>query len=61
MENTRFNSPTIPTILDGIKAADIKVDYEPDLPSDPDVVEYFNERRPDAWSIIPPEEELNSQ
>ena len=61
MENTRFNSPSIPTILDGIKAADIKVNYGPDLPSDPDVVEYFNERRPDTWSIIPPEEELNSQ
>lgn len=61
MENTRSNSPSIPTILDGIKAADIKVNYGPDLPSDPDVVEYFNERRPDTWSIIPPEEELNPQ
>ena len=61
MENTRFNSPLIPTILDGIKAADIKVNYGPDLPSDPDVVEYFNERRPDTWPIIPPEEELNPQ
>lgn len=61
MENTRFNSPSIPTILDGIKAADIKVNYGPDLPSDPDVVEYFNERRPDTWPIIPPEEELNPQ
>lgn len=61
MENTRSNSPSIPTILDGIKAADIKVNYGPDLPSDPEVVEYFNERRPDTWSIIPPEEELNPQ
>ena len=61
MENTRFNSPSIPTILDGIKAADIKVNYGPDLPSDPEVVEYFNKLRPDTWSIIPPEEELNPQ
>ena len=61
MENTRSNSPSIPTILDGIKAADIKVNYGPDLPSDQEVVEYFNERRPDTWPIIPPEEELNPQ
>ena len=61
MENTRFNSPSIPTILDGIKAADIKVNYGPDLPSDPEVVEYFNKLRPDTWSIIPPKEELNPQ
>ena len=61
MENTRFNSPSISTILDGIKAADIKVNYGPDLPSDPEVVEYFNKLRPDTWSIIPPEEELNPQ
>lgn len=61
MENTRSNSPSIPTILDGIKAADIKVNYGPDLPSNPEVVEYFNERRPDTWPIIPPEEELNPQ
>ena len=61
MENTRFNSPSIPTILDGIKAADRKVNYGPDLPSDQEVVEYFNERRPDTWPIIPPEEELNPQ
>lgn len=61
MENTRFNSPSIPTILDGIKAADIKVNYGPDLPSDQEVVEYFNERRPDTWPIIPLEEELNPQ
>lgn len=61
MENTRSNSPSIPTILDGIKTADIKVNYGPDLPSDQEVVEYFNERRPDTWLIIPPEEELNPQ
>lgn len=61
MENTRSNSPSIPTILDGIKTADIKVNYGPDLPSDQEVVEYFNERRPDTWPIIPPEEELNPQ
>lgn len=61
MENTRFNSPSIPTILDGIKAADIKINYGPDLPSDQEVVEYFNERRPDTWPIILPEEELNPQ
>lgn len=56
MENTRFNSPSIPTSLGGIKAADIKVNYGPDLPSDQEVVEYFNKRRPDTWPIIPPEE-----
>ena len=61
MENTRFNSPSIPTSLGGIKAADIKVNYGPDLPSDQEVVEYFNKRRPDTWPIIPPEEELNPQ
>lgn len=61
MENIRSNSPSTTTILDGIKAADIKVNYGPDLPSDPEVVEYFNERRPDTWPIIPPEEELNPQ
>ena len=47
MENTRFNSPSIPTSLGGIKAADIKVNYGPDLPSDQEVVEYFNKRRPE--------------
>jgi len=61
MENTRSNSPSIPTILDGIKAANITVNYGPDLPSDPEVVEYFNKLRPDAWSIVSPEEELNPQ
>ncbi len=61
MENTRSNSPSISTILDGIKAADITVDYGPDLPSDQEVVEHFNERCPDTWSIVPPEEELNPQ
>ena len=61
MENTRSNSPSIPTILDGIKAADITVNYGPDLPSDPEVVEHFNKLRPDAWSIVSPEEELNPQ
>lgn len=61
MENARSIPPSISTILDGIKAADIKVNYGPDLSSDPEVVEYFDKLRPDTWSIIPPEEELNPQ
>ena len=61
MENIRSNSPSTTTILDGIKAANTKVNYWPYLVSDPEVVEYFNERRPDTWPIIPPEEELNPQ
>ena len=61
MENTRSNSPSISTTLDGIKAANITVDYGPDLPSDPEVVEHFNKLRPDTWSIVSPEEELNPQ
>lgn len=61
MENTRSNSPSISASLDGIKATNTKVNYWPYLVSDPEVVEYFNERRPDTWPIIPPEEELNPQ
>ena len=61
MENTRSNSPSISATLDGIKAANITVSYGPDLPSDPEVVKHFNKLRPDTWSIIPPEEELNPQ
>lgn len=61
MENIRSNSPSTTTILDGIKATNTKVNYWPYLVSDPEVVEYFNERRPDTWPIIPPEEELNPQ
>ena len=61
MENTRSNSPSISASLDGIKATNTKVNYWPYLVSDQEVVKYFNERRPDTWPIIPPEEELNPQ
>lgn len=61
MENTRSNSPSISASLDGIKATNTKVNYWPYLVSDQEVLGYFNERRPDTWPIIPPEEELNPQ
>ena len=53
------STPLIMSALDGVEAADINIDYEPELPSDPQVVKYFNGLRPDVWPIVPPSEQLS--
>ena len=61
MKNIESTPPSLSNPLAGVSVYPELIAIEPWSTPDPEVREYFEEIRPDAWPVLPPRDQLNPQ